>query len=349
MRDVFTEELKAGLEFLAELMPGDTPSRKYEDAIAAFAGMVGALILARAVNDETLSERILQATAERITRQPRFVPLRDAPSATLARRILSYSQTQTVVTRRLSVEHRNATAAVIGAGDYIGAAIAKKFAAEGFTICAGRRDGDKLAPLVADVEAQGGRIFARSLDARNEADITAFLQEADKHAPLEVCIFNIGANVNFPLLDTTERVFRKVWEMACYSGFLAGREAARLMLPRGRGCIFFTGATASLRGGIGYAAFASAKFGLRAVAQSIARELGPKNIHVAHLIIDSGVDTAWVRERIKEREGEEALKDLDPARLMTPASVAEAYWQLYQQPRDAWTFEQEIRPFGEKW
>jgi len=247
------------------------------------------------------------------------------------------------------VEHRNATVAVIGAGDYIGAAIAKKFAAEGFTICAGRRNGDKLAPLIADVEAQGGRIFARSLDARNEADLTAFLQEADTHAPLEVCIFNIGANVNFPLLETTERVFRKVWEMACYSGFLTGREAARLMLPRGRGCIFFTGATASLRGGIGYAAFASAKFGLRAVAQSIARELGPKNIHIAHLIIDSGVDTAWVRERIKEREGEDALKDLDPARLMTPASVAEAYWQLYQQPRDAWTFEQEIRPFGEKW
>jgi NAD(P)-dependent dehydrogenase (short-subunit alcohol dehydrogenase family) len=247
------------------------------------------------------------------------------------------------------MEHRNATAAVIGAGDYIGAAIAKKFAAEGFTICAGRRDGDKLAPLVADVEAQGGRIFARSLDARKEADLTAFLQDADKQAPLEVCVFNIGANVNFPLLETTERVFRKVWEMACYSGFLAGREAARLMLPRGRGCIFFTGATASLRGGIGYAAFASAKFGLRAVAQSMARELGPKNIHVAHLIIDAGVDTAWVRERIREREGEEALKDFDPARLMRPASIAEAYWQLYQQPRDAWTFEQEIRPFGEKW
>ena len=247
------------------------------------------------------------------------------------------------------MEHRNATAAVIGAGDYIGAAIAKKFAAEGFTIFAGRRNGDKLASLVADVEAQGGRIFARSLDARKEADLTAFLHDADKRAPLEVCIFNIGANVNVPLLETTERVFRKVWEMACYSGFLAGREAARLMLPRGRGCIFFTGATASLRGGIGYAAFASAKFGLRAVAQSMARELGPKNIHVAHLIIDSGVDTAWVRERIKEREGEEALKDLDPARLMTPASVAESYWQLYQQPRDAWTFEQEIRPFGEKW
>jgi hypothetical protein len=144
-------------------------------------------------------------------------------------------------------------------------------------------------------------------------------------------------------------VFRKVWEMACYAGFLAGREAARLMLPRGRGCIFFTGATASLRGGVGYAAFASAKFGLRAVAQSAARELGPRNIHVAHLIIDAGVDTAWVRERIKEREGEAPLNNLDPGRLMRPASVADAYWQLYQQPHDAWTFELEIRPFGETW
>ena len=152
---------------------------------------------------------------------------------------------------------RNATVAVIGAGDFIGAAIARKFAAEGFTVFAGRRNGDKLAPLVADIEKAGGRAIGRSLDARKEDDITAFLQEADREAPLEVCIFNIGANVNFPILDTTERVFRKVWEMACYSGFLAGREAARLMLPRGQGCIFFTGATASMRGGSGYAAFAA--------------------------------------------------------------------------------------------
>jgi hypothetical protein len=244
---------------------------------------------------------------------------------------------------------RHATAAVIGAGDFIGAAIARKFAAEGFTVFAGRRNGDKLAPLVNDIEKAGGKVSARSLDARKEEDITAFLREADQHAPLEVCIFNIGANVNFPIVDTTERVFRKVWEMACYSGFLAGREAARLMLPRGKGHIFFTGATASLRGGVGYAAFAAAKAGLRAVAQSAARELGPKNIHVAHLVIDSGVDTAWVRERIKAREGEEALANLPPDRLMRPEAVAESYWALYNQPRDAWTFELEIRPFGEKW
>jgi NADP-dependent 3-hydroxy acid dehydrogenase YdfG len=230
------------------------------------------------------------------------------------------------------MERRHATAAVIGAGDFIGSAIARKFAAEGFTVFAGRRNGEKLAPLLHDIKTAGGQASGRSLDARQEHDITAFLQEADQAAPLEVCIFNIGANVNFPLLETTERVFRKVWEMACYSGFLAGREAARLMLPRGTGAIFFTGATASFRGGSGYAAFAAAK-----------------NIHVAHLIIDSGVDTAWVRERIEAREGKAAVENLDPNRLMRPEAVAEAYWQLYQQPRDAWTFEQEIRPFGEKW
>jgi NAD(P)-dependent dehydrogenase (short-subunit alcohol dehydrogenase family) len=244
---------------------------------------------------------------------------------------------------------RNATAAVIGAGDFIGAAIAKKFAAEGFAIFAGRRNADKLKPLVADIEAAGGEIVARGLDARKEDDITAFLRAADAHAPLEVCVFNVGGNVYFPLLETTERVFRKVWELGCYAGFLTGREAARLMVPRGQGCIFFTGATASVRGGIGYAAFSSAKHALRAVAQSMARELGPKNIHVAHLIIDAGVDTAFVRERIRARGGDQAVENLEPDELMNPKSVAEAYWQLYRQPRDAWTFELDVRPYREVW
>ena len=237
---------------------------------------------------------------------------------------------------------RHATAAIIGAGDYIGAAIARRFATEGFIVVMGRRNGEKLAPLVAEIEAAGGRAVARSLDARDEEQVTAFLAEAEALAPLELCIFNVGANVQFPLLDTTARVFRKVWEMACFAGFLAGREAARLMVPRGAGAIFFTGATAGLRGGSGYAAFASAKFGLRAVAQAAARELGPQGIHIAHLVIDSGVDTAWVRERVTERGG-------DPARLMRPEAVADAYWALYQQPSDAWTFEQDIRPSAEPW
>src|SRR6201989_111078 len=245
------------------------------------------------------------------------------------------------------MDKRNATVAVIGAGDYIGAEIAKKFAAEGFTVFAGRSNGEKLEPLVKEGQAAGGTIFGRSLDARKEEETTTFLNDADKHAPLEVCIFNVGANVNFPILEPTARVFRKGWEMACWAGFLAGRESARLMLPQGRGSIFFTGATASLRGGSGFAAFASAKFGLRAVAQAMARELGPKNIHVAHLIIDSGVDTEWVRQRRIEALGPGALDN--PDLLMPPSSVAASYWQLYQQPRSAWTFEMEIRPFGEKW
>ncbi len=143
-----------------------------------------------------------------------------------------------VLFRRRVGTARNQTVAVIGAGDFIGAEIAKKFTAEGLALFVGRRNGDKLAPLVKEIENGGGTAFARFLDARKAEEIGPFLADADKHAPLEVCVFNVGANVNFPLLDTTERVCRKVWEMAGYSGFLAGREAARLMLPHGRGGIF---------------------------------------------------------------------------------------------------------------
>jgi NAD(P)-dependent dehydrogenase (short-subunit alcohol dehydrogenase family) len=244
---------------------------------------------------------------------------------------------------------RNATVAVIGAGDYIGAAIARRFARDGYIVFAGRRHGDKLAPLVTEIEAEGGVCVGRTLDARKEEAIIEFINDADGAAPLEVAVFNIGANVNFPVLETTQRVFRKVWELACYSGFLAGREAARCMLAHGRGSIFFTGATASMRGGAGYAAFAAAKFGLRAVAQSMARELGPKNLHIAHLVIDAGVDTAWVRERIRQRSGTEAAERLESDRLVNPSSIADIYWQLHQQPRDAWTHELDIRPYREPW
>jgi len=242
------------------------------------------------------------------------------------------------------MQPRNASAAVIGAGDFIGAAIARKFAAEGFAVAAGRRNGEKLAPLVQQIEALGGRVLARSLDARNEADVTAFLREADALAPLEVCIFNVGANVNFSLLETTERVFRKVWEMACYAGFLAGREAARLMLPRGRGAIFFTGATASLRGGAGFSAFSSAKQALRALAQSLAREMGPKGVHVAHVAIDGMIDGAFIRGLVPD-----AAEKLARDEILKPDEIARNYVWLYRQQRSAWTHEMDLRPWAEKW
>jgi NAD(P)-dependent dehydrogenase (short-subunit alcohol dehydrogenase family) len=243
---------------------------------------------------------------------------------------------------------RPKVALVVGAGDFIGAAIARRFAAGGFTVAVGRRTADKLAPLVEEIEGSGGKARAYALDARDESRIEAVFADIETNlGPLEVVVFNVGANVRFPLRDTTSRVFRKVWEMACWAGFLTGREAAKYMVPRGRGTILFTGATASLRGGSGFAAFASAKFGLRALAQSMARELGPENIHVAHLVIDAGVDTAWVRERIASAGGDPNALPADA--LMNPASVAEAYWNLYRQTPDAWTFELDLRPHRETW
>lgn len=235
---------------------------------------------------------------------------------------------------------------IIGAGDYIGAAIAKRFAAGGYTVCLGRRGGEKNAELVAQIEAAGGIAHSFSVDAREEAQVVQCLHRVENEiGALDLVIFNVGGNVHFPLIETSERVFRKVWMMACLGGFLTGREAAKAMLPRGRGSIFFTGATASVRGGAGYSAFASAKFGLRALAQSMARELGPDGIHVAHLVIDAGVDTAFVRERI-EASGRDP-SELPADSLMRPESVAETYWQLHHQPRDAWTHEVDIRPFSE--
>ena len=214
-------------------------------------------------------------------------------------------------------------ALVVGAGDYIGSAIAKRFAAGGFSLAVGRRNAEKLEPLVKEIEAAGGEAHGFAFDARDEETVQATFATIERElGPLEVVVFNPGANVNFPITETTSRVFRKVWEMACFGGFLVGREAARVMLPRRRGSIFFTGATASLRGGKGYAAFASAKFGLRALAQSMARELGPENIHVAHLVIDAGVDTAFVRERIQAAGRDPS--SLPAGSLMDPASIGEA-------------------------
>ncbi|GLR95240.1 NAD(P)-dependent dehydrogenase (short-subunit alcohol dehydrogenase family) [Bradyrhizobium liaoningense] len=170
----------------------------------------------------------------------------------------------------------------------------------------------------------------------------------DEVGPIEVCLFNAGSNVNTPLLETDENLFFEAWELACYGGFLVGREAARVMVPRGRDTILFTGATVSLRGGKGSVAFASAKFRLRAVAHSMARELGLQNIRVAHLIIDAAVDSDAVRTRFKAMHGIEA-QDIPPDSLVRTGTIANVYWFVHQQPKDGCAHELDLRPAVEKW
>jgi len=235
-------------------------------------------------------------------------------------------------------------ALVIGAGDATGGAVARRFAREGYVACVTRRDAGKLVPLTQQIEAEGGRARGFGSDARDESQVTELFATIEREVgPVEVMVFNIGANVNFPIREMTERVYRKVWEMAALAGFLTGREAARAMAPRGRGTIIFTGATASLRGGPGFAAFAGAKFALRALAQSMARELGPQGIHVAHPIIDGAIDTAFIRDNFPERY---KMKDEDG--ILNPEHIADAYWHLHCQPRSAWTHELDLRPWTEK-
>jgi NAD(P)-dependent dehydrogenase (short-subunit alcohol dehydrogenase family) len=234
---------------------------------------------------------------------------------------------------------------VVGAGDATGGAIARRFAREGYVACVTRRHADRLAPLVARIEAAGGVAHAFGTDARKEDEVVALFAQIEKEiAPVEVAVFNIGANVRFPITETTARVYFKVWEMGCFGGFLMGREAAKAMLPRGHGSIFFTGATASLRGREGFAAFAGAKHALRALAQSMARELGPKGIHVAQIIVDGAIDTEFIRENFPQRY---ALKERDG--IVDPEAIAETYWQMHLQPRNAWTHEMDLRPWIEPW
>ena len=234
-------------------------------------------------------------------------------------------------------------ALIVGAGEATGGAIARRFAREGFVTCVTRRHAEALKPLVESIEAAGGRARAFGSDARREEQVVELIQTIERDlGPIEVCVFNVGGNVRFPIRELTTRVYTKVWEMGALAGFLVGREAARVMAPRKRGTILFTGATASLRGGRGFAAFAGAKHALRALAQSMARELGPEGIHVAHVVIDGAIDTKFIREMFPERY---ALKEKDG--ILAPDAIAEAYWQLHLQPKSAWTHELDLRPWME--
>jgi NAD(P)-dependent dehydrogenase (short-subunit alcohol dehydrogenase family) len=236
-------------------------------------------------------------------------------------------------------------ALVVGAGDSTGGAIARRFAREGYVACVTRRSAEKLQPLVDAIRAEGGQAHGFASDARKEEEVAALVERVESEiGPIEVLVFNIGANVPSSILEETARKYFKVWEMACFGGFLNAREVARRMVTRRRGTILFTGATASLRGSANFAAFAGAKHALRALAQSMARELAPQNIHVAHVVIDGAIDTEFIRTQLPERY---ALKEQDG--ILNPEHIAENYWYLHCQPRDAWTFELDLRPYIERW
>jgi NAD(P)-dependent dehydrogenase (short-subunit alcohol dehydrogenase family) len=242
----------------------------------------------------------------------------------------------------------NKVALVIGAGDSTGGAIARRFAREGFTACVTRRSVDKLQPLIAQIRAEGGQAHGFASDARKEEEVVALIEQIESTiGPIEVMVFNIGANVPCSILEESARKYFKIWEMACFSGFLNGREVAKRMVGREgsghKGTILFTGATAALRGAANFAAFAGAKHALRALAQSMARELGPRGIHVAHVVVDGAIDTEFIRENFPERY---ALKSEDG--ILNPDHIADNYWMLHNQPRDAWTHELDLRPYMEK-
>ncbi|ALQ04819.1 SDR family oxidoreductase [Pseudomonas brassicacearum] len=241
--------------------------------------------------------------------------------------------------------NNNRVVLVVGAGDATGGAIARRFAQEGFVACVTRRSADKLEPLVDGIRAQGGEAHGFACDARKEDDVIALIEQIENQiGPIEAFVFNIGANVPCSILEETARKYFKIWEMACFSGFLNAREVAKRMVKRQRGTILFTGATAGLRGASGFAAFAGAKHGIRALAQSMARELGPLNIHVAHVVVDGAIDTDFIRDNFPEKY---ATKDQDG--ILNPEHIADNYWYLHSQPRDAWTFELDLRPWSERW
>lgn len=235
-------------------------------------------------------------------------------------------------------------ALIIGAGDHLGSAIARRFAKEGFHIVATRRRGD-LDTLVKDVQALGADATALHSDARDEQQVIELIEKIESElGPIQVTVFNVGGNVRFGITETSTQVYRKVWEMCALAGFLVGREVAKKMLPRQQGTILFTGASASLRGNSGFAAFSGGKHALRALAQSMSRELGPQGIHVAHIIVDGLIENEATKEFLPDLY---ASKEADG--IIQPDDLAEVYWQLHKQPKSAWTFEQDVRPYIEPW
>ncbi len=238
---------------------------------------------------------------------------------------------------------------LVGAGDAIGAAVAQRFARGGYKVCIARRDAAKSQQVVDDLKKEGCDVRAFSVDARQEEDVQALFAKVEKEVgPIEVCLYNAGSNVNKPLLETTEKLFFKAWELACYGGFLVGREAARYMMERGRGTILFTGATASLRGGVG-----SRRIRIRKVRPPRCCTGNGSRARPEEHSRRSSADRfgGGQRSHSPAPEGPKGIDaaDIPADSLAKTSSIAEAYWFAHQQTRDGWTFELDLRPSVEKW
>ncbi len=239
--------------------------------------------------------------------------------------------------RRTTLRGEGKTAVVVGVGPGLGTALVEAFAAEGYTVFAAARRAAALEHLRFNVGP--GRVVRFVCDATEPDDVERLFADGAAHGPIDVAVFNAGTFERGNIVDTDPADFERCWRVGCFGGFLVGREAAKRMLERGAGTILFTGATASLRGGAGFVNLAAPKFGLRAVAQSLAREIGPQGVHVAHVIIDGQIHSARYEHLLGER---------GPDSLLEPTAIAAAYLALHRQQRSAWTQEADLRPWTEK-
>lgn len=240
------------------------------------------------------------------------------------------------------------TAVVVGVGAELGlgAALCHRFAAAGRHVLVAGRTAKKLDLVVKTIRESGGSAEPVVMDTTREEDVVRLFDRAIspgvEREPTDLVVFNAGGNQRIDFRELAAEMFESFWRVGCLGGFLVGREAARRLVPLGRGTILFTGASASLRGKPGYAHFAAAKSGLRMIAQSMAREFGPLGLHVAQVVIDGGIDGERLRKHVpqmvKER-GADGLLGID--------AIAETYWQIHCQPRSAWTHEVDLRPFKE--
>jgi NAD(P)-dependent dehydrogenase (short-subunit alcohol dehydrogenase family) len=249
------------------------------------------------------------------------------------------------VTEPLEPKHdrtRLAWIAGVGASAGLGAALARRFAREGFTVGVTGRSRERLDALAGEIRSAGGHALALPGDVTSESDLAAITRQLADAGALEVAIFNAAGATRAPTLELTAEQFEAAWRVTTLGGFLFARAALGPLLENGRGSLLFTGATASLRGRPPFAAFASAKAGLRSLTQSLAREFGPRNIHVAHVVVDGGIDGERLRTSAPQRVAERG-----PDGLLDPAEIAEAYWQLHRQGRSAWSQEIDLRPFNE--